>query len=107
MHVDVLGQAQVFGQAFLLGTLLGLVYDGMRTLRRSLKLPGLAFLLDLLFHHLKLRHLRRRIAEFQRHAVILLSMFVLVFFQLILQIFHMGFRNFAPFRIPMHPALLH
>ena len=49
MHVDILGQAAVFGQGFLLGVLLGLVYDGMRTLRRSLRLAPLAFLLDLLF----------------------------------------------------------
>ena len=49
MYVDVLDQALVFGQGFLLGAALGLVYDGMRTLRRSLKLAALAFLLDLLF----------------------------------------------------------
>ena len=49
MSPDVLNQAAIFAQAFLMGALLGLVYDGMRTLRRSLQLPGLAFLLDLLF----------------------------------------------------------
>lgn len=49
MHVDIMGQALVFGQGVLLGVALGLVYDGMRTLRRSLKLAALAFLLDLLF----------------------------------------------------------
>ncbi len=49
MYVDVADQAQVFGLALLLGAALGLVYDGMRALRRSLKLPWLAFLLDLLF----------------------------------------------------------
>ena len=35
MHVDIAGQAAVFGQGLLLGALLGLVYDGMRTLRRT------------------------------------------------------------------------
>ena len=35
MHVDVLGQAVIFGQGLLLGALLGLIYDGMRTLRRT------------------------------------------------------------------------
>ena len=49
MRIDVAGQAAVFGQGVLLGALLGLSYDGMRTLRRSLKVPGLAFALDLLF----------------------------------------------------------
>ena len=49
MRIDVAGQAAVFGQGVLLGALLGLAYDGMRTLRRSLKVPGLAFVLDLLF----------------------------------------------------------
>ena len=49
MHVDVLGQAVIFGQGFLLGALLGLLYDGMRTLRRSLRFRWLAFGLDLLF----------------------------------------------------------
>ncbi|MDE6840355.1 MAG: spore cortex biosynthesis protein YabQ [Oscillospiraceae bacterium] len=49
MHVDTIGQAAVFAQGFLLGAALGLLYDGMRTLRRTLRLPGLAFVLDLLF----------------------------------------------------------
>ena len=49
MHVDIAGQAAVFGLSLLLGAALGLVYDGMRALRRSLKLAWLAFLLDLLF----------------------------------------------------------
>ena len=49
MYVDVAAQAAIFGQGLLLGGLLGLVYDGMRTLRRSIRLPALAFLLDLLF----------------------------------------------------------
>ena len=49
MPADVLDQAAIFAQAFLMGAVLGLVYDGMRTLRRSMGLPGLAFLLDLLF----------------------------------------------------------
>ena len=39
----------VFGQGFLLGAALGLLYDGMRTLRRSIRLAALAFVLDLLF----------------------------------------------------------
>ena len=49
MHVDIMGQALVAGQGVLLGAALGLVYDGMRTLRRSLRMGWLAFLLDLLF----------------------------------------------------------
>ncbi|MCI9223577.1 MAG: hypothetical protein HFF22_09475 [Oscillospiraceae bacterium] len=49
MHVDIAGQAVVFGQGFLLGAALGLLYDGMRTLRRSIRLAALAFVLDLLF----------------------------------------------------------
>ena len=49
MHVDIAGQAAVFGQALLLGALLGLVYDAMRTLRRTWRSAGLAFALDLLF----------------------------------------------------------
>ncbi|MCI8807516.1 MAG: hypothetical protein HFF20_04225 [Oscillospiraceae bacterium] len=49
MRIDVAGQAAVFGQGVLLGALLGLAYDEMRTLRRSLKVPGLAFVLDLMF----------------------------------------------------------
>ncbi|MDE7003007.1 MAG: spore cortex biosynthesis protein YabQ [Oscillospiraceae bacterium] len=47
--MDIAAQAAVFGQGLLLGALLGLVYDGMRTLRRTAPLPGLAFALDLLF----------------------------------------------------------
>ena len=49
MHVDIAGQAAVFGQGLLLGALLGLVYDGMRTLRRTWQKSVLAFVLDLLF----------------------------------------------------------
>lgn len=49
MSPDVLDQAAIFGQGLLLGAALGLIYDGMRTLRRNWRLPGLAFLLDLLF----------------------------------------------------------
>ena len=48
MHVDIAGQGLIFGQGFLLGAALGLLYDGMRTLRRSIRLPALAFVLDLL-----------------------------------------------------------
>ncbi|MCI9289795.1 MAG: hypothetical protein HFF23_09970 [Oscillospiraceae bacterium] len=47
--MDIAGQAAVFGQALLLGALLGLVYDAMRTLRRTWRSAGLAFALDLLF----------------------------------------------------------
>ena len=49
MHIDIAGQGLIFGQGFLLGAALGLLYDGMRTLRRSIRLPALAFVLDLLF----------------------------------------------------------
>ena len=49
MYVDVAAQAEIFGQGVLLGVLLGLVYDGMRTLRRSIRLWILAFVLDVLF----------------------------------------------------------
>ncbi len=49
MYVDILAQAAISGQGFLLGAALGLVYDVMRTVRRSLRLAWLAFLLDLLF----------------------------------------------------------
>ena len=46
MYVDIAAQAEIFGQGVLLGALLGLVYDGMRTLRRSIRLGALAFMLD-------------------------------------------------------------
>ena len=49
MYVDIGVQAAVFGQGLALGALLGLVYDGMRTLRRSIRLPALAFVLDVVF----------------------------------------------------------
>ena len=49
MYVDIAAQAEIFGQGVLLGALLGLVYDGMRTLRRSIRLGALAFMLDVLF----------------------------------------------------------
>ena len=49
MYVDVTAQAAVFGQGVLLGALLGLVYDAMRTLRRSIGWKILAFVLDVLF----------------------------------------------------------
>ena len=37
MQVDVLAQAAVMGQGILLGAALGLVYDLMRAIRRSLR----------------------------------------------------------------------
>ena len=49
MHVDVAEQARVLLQSILLGAGLGLVYDVLRALRRSLGWRWLAFLLDLLF----------------------------------------------------------
>lgn len=49
MYVDVAGQARVFLQSILIGAGLGLVYDVLRAVRRSLKSRGTAFLLDLLF----------------------------------------------------------
>ena len=49
MHVDSWAQAVIFGQGLLLGAALGVLYDGMRTLRRGLRAPWLAFGLDLLF----------------------------------------------------------
>ena len=49
MPADVAAQMAIFGQGMLLGVLLGLVYDGMRTVRRNSRLRVLAFGLDLLF----------------------------------------------------------
>ena len=49
MPADVAAQAAVFGQGLLLGAALGLVYDLMRAVRRSIPLKWLAALLDLAF----------------------------------------------------------
>jgi len=49
MHVDVADQAQMLLRCLATGAGLGLVYDVLRAIRRSLRLRWVAFILDLLF----------------------------------------------------------
>ena len=49
MYVDVIRQAQVWLNCILAGGGLGLAYDVLRAVRRTIRWRWLAFLLDLLF----------------------------------------------------------
>lgn len=49
MRVDIPAQALAFSQGMLLGAAMGLLYDGMRAVRRVLPWRWLAFLLDLAY----------------------------------------------------------
>lgn len=49
MHIDVAEQARMLLQSLLIGVGLGLAYDVLRAVRRSLRLRWVAFVLDLLF----------------------------------------------------------